>query len=106
MVITNSSGGSISIDRVFAYWVKSPTSQKLDKLFIDGIEVWNRSDPDTPSDIPAEGGFMGGADLTILDSTSRTFVILFSNDLQPGDYEVHLVFNSIPCQVSGSITLP
>lgn len=106
MAITNSSGGPITIDEVFAYWVKSPTSQKLDKLFLEGIEIWNRSDPDSPSDIPAEGGFIGGAGPTILDSIPRTFVILFSNDLQPGDYEVHLVFNSISCQVSGSITVP
>ena len=85
--------------------MKSPTSQKLDKLFIDGIEIWNRSDPDSPSDIPAEE-FVGGDDVTILDSIPRTFVILFSNDLQPGEYEVHIVFNSISCQVSGSITIP
>jgi hypothetical protein len=105
MVITNNSGDSITIDRIFAYWVKSPTSQKLDKLFLDDIEIWNRSDPDSPSDIPAEGAFIGGSDLTIPDTGARSFEILFSNDLQPGDYEVHIVFTS-SCQVTGTITLP
>jgi hypothetical protein len=106
MVITNNSGGTITIDRFFAYWVKLPTSQKLDKLLLDGVEIWNRSDPDSPSDVPTEGGFVGGADRTILDTTARNLVIRFMNNLQSGNYEVHIVFNSIGCQVSGSVNIP
>ena len=36
MDISNSNGGPITIDRLFAYWVKSPPSQKLDQLLLDG----------------------------------------------------------------------
>jgi hypothetical protein len=104
--ITNSSGAPIDITRFFAYWVKSPTSQKLDKLFLNTIEIWNRSDPDTPSDFPTEGGSWASAALTIPDATTRNFVIQFQFPLEPGTYDVHIVFHPVSCQVSGSITLP
>jgi|SRR5688572_5807403 len=106
MVITNSSVATITINRLFTYWVELPTSQKLDKLFHNGFLVWNTSDNDSPSDIPTESGFMSGADLTVPGGATRTFVIQFLNDLQPGGYEVHIVFDVISCQVSGSVTLP
>jgi hypothetical protein len=101
MDITNSSGGPITINRFFAYWVKTPSSQKLDKLFLDGNQVWNISDPTSPSDIPTEGNWMGGANLTIPDATTQNFVVRFQNDLQPAGYEIHLIFD-IGCQVIGT----
>ena len=86
--------------------MKSPTSQKLDKLFLNTIEIWNKSDPDTPSDIPTEGNWISAA-LTIPgDGTPQNFVIEFQDPLEPGTYDVHIVFNTVSCQVSGSITLP
>ena len=85
----------------FAYWVKTPTSQKLDKLFLNGIQVWNISDTTSPSDIPTEGNWMGGANLTIPDATTQNFVVRFQNDLQPAGYEIHLIFD-IGCQVIGT----
>jgi hypothetical protein len=105
MVITNGSVATITINRLFAYWVELPTSQKLDKLFHNGFLVWNTSDNDSPSDIPTESGFMSGADLTVPGGATRTFVIQFLNDLQPGTYEVHVVFD-IGCQVTGSFIVP
>jgi len=101
MDITNSGGVTITINRFFAYWVKSSTSQKIDKLLLNGTEVWNKSDPDSPSDIPTEGNWLGGADLTIPAASARNFLIKFSNNLQPTGYEVHIVFN-IGCQVIGT----
>src|SRR5688572_20336460 len=41
MDITNSSGGPIIINRLFAYWVKSPTSQQLARLLLNGVEIWD-----------------------------------------------------------------
>ena len=105
MDINNSSGGPITIDRLFAYWVESPTSQKIDKLFLNGVEIWNISDTDSPSDIPTEGNW-NGSNRTIPDATVGNFVIQFQDPLGSGNYEVHIVFDIIPCQVSGSITLP
>ena len=103
MDITNNSGAPITITRFFAYWVKSPTSQKIDKLFLNGVEVWNKADPDSPSDIPAEGTFVGGANLTIPDATPVTLLIQFSDPLQPTGYQVHIVFDPpISCQVIGN----
>ena len=101
MDITNNTGAPITITRLFAIWEKSQPSFKLDRLLVNGNVVWNKSDPDSPSDIPAEGNFLNGAELTIPDASTIPFTIRFTNDLLPTGYEVHLVFD-IGCQVSGS----
>jgi hypothetical protein len=99
--ITNNSGSTITINRFFAYWVQTPASQKVSQLLLNGVLIWNPSDPDSPTDIPTEGDWVNGADLTIPDATTSTLVVLFSDDLQATGYEVHVVFDS-GCQVSGS----
>ncbi|HUG34691.1 MAG TPA: hypothetical protein VMJ90_07970 [Anaerolineales bacterium] len=101
MDITNSSGGPVTINRFFADWVKLPTSQKLDRLILGGNPVWNISDVTPPSDIPSEGNFMGGANLTIPDATTLNFVVQFQDNLQPTGYEIHIFFD-IGCQVIGT----
>lgn len=99
--ITNTSGAPIDIIRFFAYWVKSPASQRLDKLFLNTVEIWNSSDPHSPSDIPTEGNWISAA-LTIPgDGTPRNFVMEFQDPLQPTGYEIHIVFH-IGCQVFGT----
>lgn len=98
MNITNNSVGTITISRFFAYWVKTPTSQKIDRLLLDGNELWNTSDSFPPSDIPNEGNWIGSADRTILLGATRNFVVRFQNDLLATGYEVHIVFD-IGCQV-------
>lgn len=100
MDITNNSGSIIGITRFYAIWTKSPTSQKIDKLFLNGSEIWNKSDPDSPSDFPTEGNWVGGAGPAIPNAILENFVIQFSNDLlQPT--EVHIVFD-IGCQIVGT----
>jgi len=99
--ITNSSGGTITINRFFAYWVKSPNSQKIIRLFLNGARIWNTSDPFPPSDFPAESPFADGAILTIPDATTSPFLLRFQDDLQPTGYEVHIYFD-IGCQVTGT----
>lgn len=101
MNITNNSGGPITMERLFAYWVKSPASQKLDRLLLSGTLLWNTSDNDSPSDIPNEGNWINGANRTILNAETRNFVLRFQNDLQATGYEVHVVFD-IGCQVVGT----
>jgi hypothetical protein len=103
MDIVNNSGGDIIITSFFAYWPDIPTAQKIDQLFISGTMVWNRSDPDSPSDIPTEGDWINSADpaLKIPAATVKNLLIQFSNDLQPTGYEVHVVFD-IGCQVTGT----
>ena len=98
--ITNGSGGAINIDRFFAYWAKSSASQKLDKLFLNSTEIWNKSDPDSPSDIPSEGAWNGTSRI-IPDASSGNLVVQFQEPLQLTGYEVHVVFDS-GCQVTGS----
>jgi hypothetical protein len=101
MDITNNAGSPITINRVFANWIKLQPSQKIDRLLLNGIVIWNTSDPDSPSDIPTEGNWIGGAvDRTIPDATTTTFLIQFPNALEPTGYKVHIVFN-IDCQVIG-----
>jgi len=101
MDITNNNGSDITINRFFAYWIKSPNSQKIARLFLNGAVIWNTSDPNSPSDIPTEGNWANNADLTILNATTETLLIEFPNDLQPSGYEVHIVFD-VPCQVIGN----
>jgi hypothetical protein len=101
MDITNENRSTIAINRFFAYWIKTPTSQKIDRLLLNGAVIWNTSDPDSPSDIPTEGNWVNGANLTIPDRAVETFVIQFAEDLQPTGYEVHIVFDN-GCQVIGT----
>ena len=103
MDITNASGTTITINRFFAYWVKSPQSQKLDKLFLDTVEIWNKSDPDSPSDIPIEGNWISAAPPTIPnDGTPHNLVVQFQSPLKLTGYEIHIVFD-IGCQVVGTL---
>jgi len=103
MDITNSSGSTITINRFFAYWVKSPNSQKIDRLLLNGNIIWNTSDPNSPSDFPAEGNWISGTNLlTIPDANVGNLVVQYTYDLiQPTGYEVHIVFD-IGCQVIGT----
>jgi len=96
----------ITIDSFFADWVNLSTSQKLDKLLLNGVEIWNKADPNPPSDIPSiDGDWVNGADLTVPGLTSRNLVVRFQNNLEPGSYPVRITFDN-GCQVSGSVTLP
>jgi hypothetical protein len=81
--------------------VKSPTSQKLDQLLLNGGNIWNISDNTTPSDIPTEGNWRSGANLTIPNGATQSFEMVFQDNLQASGYEVHIYFD-IGCQVSGS----
>jgi hypothetical protein len=102
MNITNSSGAPVTITRLYAIWEKSSPSQQLDRLFLDGVEIWNKSDPNSPSDIPDEGTFVGTADLTIADPLPHILTIQFLENVQPGTYDVHIVFDN-SCQVIGTL---
>lgn len=101
MDITNNSGGAIIISRLFAYWVKQSSSQKLDRILFDGFQIWNTSDVNSPSDIPSEGNWIGGANRTIPNTETHNFILRFQDDLQATGYEVHIVFD-IGCQVVGT----
>ena len=98
MDITNTSGGSITIDSLFANWVASPASQRLDKIFIGGSEVWNKSDPAPPSNIPEEGNWIGIP--AIPNGATLNLLIRFGDPLQPPT-EVRITFN-INCYVTGT----
>jgi len=102
MDITNSSGADITITRFFAYWVKSPISQKIDQLFLNGVSIWNTSDVNSPSDIPTESGWKSGANRTILDTATLNFNVQFQDTLQsPGT--MYVIFDTpTPCQITRS----
>lgn len=104
MNINNNSGSPIVIDSLFAQWVKLTSSQKLDQLFLNGVSIWNTSDPDTPSNIPAEGGGIwssSAAQRTIPNGASRNLIINFMEPLEPTGYQVQIVFD-VGCPVNGS----
>jgi len=101
MDITNNSGSAITIDGFFADWIKTPTSQKLDRLILNGADIWNKSDPEPPTDIPTEGNWVGSADRTIGVGATENFTARFQSILQPTGYEIHVIFN-IGCQLIGT----
>jgi len=100
MNITNNSGAPITINRFFAYWPDSPTTQSLDMLLLNGGQIWNQNDNDSPSDFPTEGNWRSGANLTIPNATTYNFIVQFRENLQSTGYEVHTFFD-IGCQVIG-----
>jgi hypothetical protein len=101
MDITNNSGGDIFISRLIAYWEKSSPQQKLDRLFLDGVSIWNTSDNFSPSDFPLEGPSGNwpspDTDRTILTGGTGNLLLQFQENLQL-PYEVYIVFD-IGCQV-------
>jgi hypothetical protein len=100
MTILNNSGMPITIERMFAHWVESPSSQKIDRLLLDGAIIWDIASPHSPSDIPGQNMWQANVDRTIVAS-SGDFVIDFQDPLQASGYEVHIVFD-IGCQVVGT----
>lgn len=98
--ITNNSGADINVDGFFAYWVDSPITQALEILFLNGDQIWNQNDNDSPSNFPLEGNWRSGANLTIPNGATRTLLVQFREVLQPAGYELHIYFD-IGCQVSG-----
>jgi hypothetical protein len=100
-ITNNNTTETIVINRVFAYWVKPVPSQKLDRILLDGNLLWNISDTDSPSDIPAEGGWSGG-DRSITAGQTRTLILRFQNPLETTGYEVHIIFDLSGCQVVGT----
>jgi hypothetical protein len=103
MDITNNSGAPITINRFFAYWIKSPNSQHITAILLNNAVIINPSDTTSPSDYPAERPFAVGANLTIPAGATEPLLIQFQNNLvhQPPGYEVHVVFD-IGCQVVGT----
>jgi hypothetical protein len=101
MDITNNSGAPITITRFFAYWDKTPSSQQLNSLLLNTAEIWNESDPDSPSDVPTEGNWIS-ASLSIQNGATGNFVIQFEESLQPTGYEIHIFFHPLNCQVIGT----
>jgi hypothetical protein len=96
--ITNNGPNPITISRFFAYWVKTPQSQKLDRLILNSNIIWNTSDSNSPSHIPSEGNWIGTASRTISNGATGNFIMRFQNDLQPTGYVIHIAFD-IGCQV-------
>jgi hypothetical protein len=105
MDIDNASGTPMVIARFYAQWVESPPSQRLDQLLLQGVSIWDTSDPNSPSDIPSEGAWKGSfLDRRLPAIGVRTLNIQFGDTLQPGLYQVYIVFTG--CQVNQSVTLP
>jgi hypothetical protein len=108
MNITNNSGSAITIDSIHIEWVKAPPSQLVSVITLSAANtLFNAADPDSPSDLPSELSWAGGADLSIPGSATRPLVIEYSNTLQTGDYVVKIDFAApLNCYVQSSLTLP
>jgi len=101
MDISNNSGGNITIESLYANWVATPSSQRLDRIFLNGISVWNTSDPAPPSNIPDEGNWQSSGNLSIPNGATQSLLIRFGDPLQTTGYEVRITFNN-NCYVSGT----
>jgi hypothetical protein len=101
MDITNSTGGDITITRLYVIWPDIPFTQSLDSVSLLGNLIWNQNDNDSPSDFPNEGNWINGSNRTMSATPTQLFVLKFREPLQPTGYEVHIVFD-IACQIVGT----
>jgi hypothetical protein len=98
--LINSGPSPLTIQQLFVYWPDSPSSQLLARLMFKGNTVWNPADPDSPSDIPAEGNWQSGADLLVPnDNLPYSFILEFGDSLQSTGYQVYFIFDT-GCQMS------
>ena len=98
--ITNNTGGTI---RSAAFLPTGPSTDGSEDRPVapNGAEVWNKSDPDSPTNIPAEGNWTKQRYPLYHKRGRGSLLIQFSNDLQPTGYEVHVIFEH-GCQVIGT----
>ena len=104
MTITNDNVASITIASFHAVWVQAPITQKLSKLFLDGTEIWNIADNNTPTDIPTESNWNNN-NRTISGGLVGNFIVQFQDPLVTGVYQIQITFDN-GCQIGGSITVP
>jgi hypothetical protein len=101
MVITNNSGGTITMDSLHIGWLDGP-SQKLQSVVLNGTSLWSGNDNAAPSDLPSELAWSGtAADRQVLNGTPGTLTMTFFVVLPSGTNTVEIIFDN-GCTIQGS----
>jgi hypothetical protein len=105
MDITNSSGGSITLDDLHVEWV-SGGSQKINEVLLGGNSLYSGNENNSPSDFPSEQSWNDYPnEHQIGDGGTKTLLIQFADALGAGTYSLRATF-SIGCYVEDSLVVP
>ncbi len=105
MTITNNSGATLTITRIYVAWIKDKSNQSLDSLTLAGSTIMGTPATTPPSDFPASA--LTGT-LTIADGASSDLVATWQTPLASGaNFWISVTLDTTPnCQVMASTTIP
>jgi hypothetical protein len=100
MTITNSTGSTIRMDSLRVDWVEF-TNQGVRQVILDGVQIFNGSDPNTPSLFPSERAWDGSASDRDIGPGTVVLLIQFEETMVVTGNTVEPTFD-IGCSVSSS----
>jgi hypothetical protein len=100
--ITNNSGGTVMISSISAIWPESP-NDALNEVLFGNQQIYNTQDDASPTNIPAEYGWVGGSETArqINDGETKTLEFRFDQGAAAMGYDVTVVFDN-GCSVNVS----
>jgi hypothetical protein len=100
MTITNSTGSTIRMDSLRVDWVEF-TNQAVRQVSLDGVQIFNGTDPNTPSLFPSERAWDGSASDRDIGPGTVVLLIQFEETIVVTGNTVEPTFD-IGCSVSSS----
>ncbi len=95
MTITNNGSTLVTITAINVNWPDTPISQDIKEVKFDGVTIVNSTDPEPPSEYPAERNWTGAqSDRELAASDSQLLEFLFQDNLQPSGYSVTITFDN------------
>jgi len=100
--VQNNLSTTITITGASVNWIKTPSSQRLRKMFVGGNQVWSGPENFPPSNFPGGFGWSGPSSRRQIGAgSSQSISWDFQDNLQSSGYSVTLNFNN-GCSVSAS----
>jgi hypothetical protein len=98
--INNNSGATVTLTDLEVQWTKSPSSQKMWYVYLNGVQIWVGNIVQPPSQISSSD--WSGA-TTIPNATTYTLAMQFFTNLVTTGNKVTIIFNTAPaCQLEAS----
>jgi hypothetical protein len=104
MMITNSSGGTIRMDSLYVEWSDVPSSQKINTIKLNSVDVFSGNANNDPTTWPDDHSWSGSAsDRDIASGATVELLLQFDTAFAspPPTYLLKSTFN-IGCYVQGS----
>ncbi len=95
--VFNNSSNAIRIDSLHLEW--DSEFERLRDIELGTERIWDVRDSNPPTDIPAEGNWIPGADRTIAALSNENLTFRFDEEIDEGGYSVILTFDN-GCDVS------